>query len=256
MIVFPNAKINIGLNIIEKRPDGFHNIESIFYPILDLFDVLEIVENNESDQMEFTSTGIEIPGDRNNNLCIKAYQLLKSEFNIPNVKMHLHKNIPIGAGLGGGSADGAFTLVALNGLFSLGLSEESLMKYARLLGSDCAFFIRNKPVFAFEKGDVFKEISLDLSNYSIQIKYPNEHIGTEEAYQNITLIVPENRIQELIKKPVEEWENLINNDFENSLFSNYPEIKKLKNDMYESGALYSSMTGSGSAVYGIFKKTI
>jgi len=253
MVVFPNAKINIGLNITEKRSDGFHNIESIFYPIVDLYDVLEIVK---SDQLEFTSTGIDIPGDAQNNLCLKAYDLLKQDFNIAPVHIYLLKAIPIGAGLGGGSADAAFTLKSLNQLFKLDLSDNELITYAQKLGSDCAFFIKNQPVYAFNKGDEFKLVEMDLSLYKIQVEYPNIHIGTSEAYAGVSPQESKENLLDLIKKPISNWKDVIKNDFESSIFPNHKSIQELKEKMYNDGAVYASMTGSGSAVFGIFKKTI
>lgn len=251
MIVFPNAKINIGLNVIEKRIDGFHNIESIFYPVLDLYDVLEVVEN---DQLAFISTGIEIPGNIDSNLCVKAFHLLRQDFSIPYVKIHLHKVIPIGAGLGGGSSDAAFMLKVLNELFELNLTSNQLIDYARKLGSDCAFFISNKPVYAYHKGDEFEPINLDLSFYKIKIQYPKIHIGTAEAYSGIIPNSSELNLKELIGNSIKDWRMVIKNDFEDSVFPQYPEIEKAKQQMYTDGAIFASMTGSGSAVYGIFNK--
>lgn len=254
MIAFPNAKINIGLNIIEKRKDGFHNIESIFYPIFDLVDILEIIELKTKSSPQFSSSGISIPGEASFNLCLKAYNLLKEEYDIPIVAIHLHKIIPIGAGLGGGSADAAFTLKLLNDLFKLNLSDEILIEYARKLGSDCAFFIKNKPLYAFGKGDEFEDINLNLSTYKIKIEYPSIHIGTAEAYKGIKPFKSKLQLKEIINQPINSWKKSIKNDFESSIFLNYPEIEQLKLKFYEEGAVYTSMTGSGSAVYGIFKK--
>lgn len=252
MIVFPNAKINIGLNVVEKRADGFHNIESIFYPVKQLTDVLEIVKQ-ESGEVAFSSSGIDIPQkEGEQNLCEKAYHLLKNDFNISGVKIHLHKVIPIGAGLGGGSADAAFTLKLLNDLFELNLNDEALISYAQKLGSDCAFFIKNKPVYAFNKGDEFIDIDIDLSAYDIKIEYPNIHISTAEAYSGITVQSSNQNLKELITEPIENWKNHFKNDFEKSVFPNYPQIEKLKAKMYVDGAKFASMTGSGSAVFGIF----
>ena len=249
MIVFPNAKINIGLNVVEKRPDGFHNIESIFYPVMELFDVLEIIK---ADKLQFSSSGITIPGNEADNLCLKAFGLLKADFNISPVHIHLHKVIPIGAGLGGGSADAAFTLKALNQLFELHLTEEQLIEYARKLGSDCAFFIKNKPVYAFGKGDEFEPIELDLSKLDIKIEYPNIHVGTAEAYAGVVPKPSIKKLKELIQLPISEWKNVLKNDFEDSILPNHPQIKALKEKFYNEGAIYASMTGSGSAVFGIF----
>ncbi len=249
MVVFPNAKINIGLNIVAKRNDGFHNIESIFYPVEDLYDVLEIVESNK---LIFNTTGVKIPDDSTNNLCLKAFHILQNDFNIAPVNIHLHKVIPIGAGLGGGSADAAFTLKTLNDIFQLNLSISKLQDYARKLGSDCAFFIENKPVYAFNKGDEFEKIDLDLSSHEIKIEYPNIHISTAEAYAGIVPQPSHKKLKELISSPIEEWKHHIKNDFETSIFPNHPAIENVKNNMYKNGAKFASMTGSGSAVFGIF----
>lgn len=252
MIVFPNAKINIGLNVVEKRTDGFHNIESIFYPVYELTDVLEIIRQ-DIDALEFSSSGIDIPKKKGEfNLCEKAYQLIKNDFDITGVKIHLHKVIPIGAGLGGGSADAAFTLKVLNDLFELNLTDEQLIEYAQKLGSDCAFFIKNQPVYAFNKGDEFDELELDLSNYDIKIEYPDIHISTAEAYSGIVPKLSNQNFKELIAEPIENWKMNIKNDFEQSVFPNHSNIEKLKAKMYEDGAKFASMTGSGSAVFGIF----
>lgn len=252
MVVFPNAKINIGLNVVEKRPDDFHNIESVFYPVFDLYDVLEVVENLDNNQVIFTSTGINIPGKEEGNLCVKAYQLITTDYNLPPVKIHLHKVIPIGAGLGGGSSDAAFMIKALDKLFDLNLSIHQMQNYARQLGSDCAFFIENKPVYAFNKGDEFESIDVDLSDYEIKISYPDIHISTVEAYNGIVPNISKYNLRETIIQPIESWKNTIQNDFEASVFPSYPEIKQLKADMYQNGAKYAAMTGSGSAVYGVF----
>jgi 4-diphosphocytidyl-2-C-methyl-D-erythritol kinase len=251
MLVFPNAKINIGLRVIKKRKDGFHNIESIFYPVFDLFDVLEIIE---SDKLSFSSSGIEIPGDSTSNLCIQAFEIIKKDFDIPFVKIHLHKVISIGAGLGGGSADAAFMLKALNDLFSLNLGVEELINYARKLGSDCAFFIENKPVYAFNKGDEFENIDFDLSQFHLKIEYPNIHVGTAEAYSGIVPISSKQNLKDIVNTPIKGWKSFIKNDFEGSIFPNHPSIKKLKDKMYADGAIFASMTGSGSAVFGLFEK--
>ncbi|MCW8897690.1 MAG: 4-(cytidine 5'-diphospho)-2-C-methyl-D-erythritol kinase [Flavobacteriales bacterium] len=254
MIVFPNAKINIGLNVVEKRPDGFHNIESVFYPIFHLKDILEIILNTQSDKVLFSSSGIEIPGNKNENLCVKAYQLLKTDFDIPSVKIHLHKVIPIGAGLGGGSSDAAFTLKLLNTLFTLNLSEEKLITYAQKLGSDCAFFIKNKPVYAYNKGDDFTDYDLNLEDYKIEVLFPNIHVSTKEAYDGIQVRKSEIDLRNQLQLPIEQWKNVVKNDFEKSIFSKYKAIKEVKASLYNQGAVYASMTGSGSAVYGIFNK--
>lgn len=252
MLTFPNAKINIGLNIVEKRPDGFHNIESVFYPV-NWCDALEIVP---SEQFHFQSSGLPIPGDTNNNLCIKAYHLLnnsQSKMAQKAAHFHLHKIIPMGAGLGGGSADGAFALKILNEIFELGLSKAELQSYARLLGSDCAFFIENRPVFCFNKGDEFEEISLNLKGKFIVLVNPAIHISTAEAYAGVKPRKAEISLKEALKLPLNKWEGLIKNDFEENLLWKYPTIAATKKTLYKQGALYASMTGSGSTVYGIFE---
>jgi 4-diphosphocytidyl-2-C-methyl-D-erythritol kinase len=249
VLTFPNAKINIGLNIVEKRDDRFHNIESCFYPI-NWLDVLEILPAKTTN---FKSSGIEIPGSSDTNLCLKAYQLLRADFDLQAFEFHLHKVIPIGAGLGGGSADGAFTLKLLNEINKLGLSNEILENYAKKLGSDCAFFIENKPKYCFSKGDEFEEIDLDLSGKFIVLINPNIHISTAQAYSGVVPKKPLKNIKEIIKLPIENWKNELKNDFEKSLFPHYPILPKLKKELYKLGAQYASMTGSGSTVYGIFK---
>ena len=258
MVIFTNAKINIGLNIIEKRNDGFHNIQSIFYPVK-INDILEIIKfENENKQKSnnyvYNNTGIIIESPEHENLIIKAYKLLSKNYEIPSIKIHLHKIIPIGAGLGGGSSNAAFMLRLLNSYFDLQITNIQLIEYARKLGSDCAFFIENKPIYATQKGDVFSNINLNLDNYKIIVLKPEVNISTKKAYSGIIPKKPENNLNELIKLPINEWKTYIKNDFEITIFRKYPEIEKLKNDLYKSGAIYASMTGSGSAVYGIFEK--
>jgi len=251
MIIFPNAKINIGLNVINRRPDGYHNIETIFYPVK-INDALEIIE---ADKLSFESSGLEIPGRAEDNLCIKSYHLLKKDFDLPPVKIHLHKHIPIGAGLGGGSADAAFFIRLINQNFNLGLTDESMSDYARKLGADCAFFICNKPVFVFDGGDEFEPIKLDLSNYKIVLVMPPVHVSTAEAYSGVKPAPVKQSLMELIYKPVVEWKNYIKNDFEDTVFKNHPEIRGVKAALYEAGAIYAGMSGSGASVFGIFDKT-
>lgn len=251
MIAFPNAKINIGLNIVERRDDGFHNIESVFYPVMDMFDVLEIIK---AECLQFSSSGIEIPGNEHDNLCLSAFRLLKKDFDISAVHIYLHKVIPIGAGLGGGSSDAAFTLKLLNQLFELKLTDDQLIHFAKKLGSDCAFFIKNKPVYAFGKGDEFEPIELNLSKYQIKIEFPKIHIGTAEAYAGVIPQKVKKDLKYLVSESISTWKNSVKNDFETSVFPNHPQIKVLKDKFYNDGALFSSMTGSGSAVFGIFEK--
>ena len=259
MICFPNAKINIGLNILEKRTDGFHNIESIFYPI-GLSDILEIVEDKSpKDNMgiNFNYTGIKIPGDISANLCHKAYHLIRNDYDLPPVKTHLHKIIPIGAGLGGGSSDAAFFIKLLNDAFDIGISWGEMHHYARQLGSDCSFFIGNKPAFAEGRGDQYESIRLDLSSNYLLLVHPPIHINTRDAYSGVS---PKKKVysleEDISKMPFTEWKNRIHNDFEDSVFIKYPQTKAIKEKIYSLGAAYASMSGSGSSVYGVFENKI
>jgi len=247
MIVYPNAKINIGLNVLEKQADGYHKISSVFYPVNELFDMLEIFP---SEDFSFSSSGIETPG--NSNLCVKAFELLHSDFEIGNVTMHLHKKIPIGAGLGGGSADGAFTLKALNELFKLQLSIIELEEYALQLGADCPFFIENSPKYITGIGEKMRNINLDLSTYKLKFIFPELHISTNEAYAGITPKIPESNLFDLINQPIENWRRIVKNDFEVTAFVKYPQLKSIKERLYIDDAIYASMTGSGSVLYGFF----
>ncbi len=251
MIKFPNAKINIGLNITEKRSDGFHNIETIFYPIK-LSDILEIKIAKE--KFSITTTGISIDNGLNkNNICTQAFELLKKQYSIDPVQMHLHKIIPTGAGLGGGSSDAAFTLSMLNTIMKLNLSITDLQELAEQTGSDCPFFIVNKPAYATGKGTVLNPVDINLKGYFLVLVYPPITVNTANAYKKITTQKTSQKIPELIQAPIEKWKENIKNDFEKVIFDQYPEIKMIKTQLYESGALFASMSGSGSAVYGIFK---
>jgi 4-diphosphocytidyl-2-C-methyl-D-erythritol kinase len=252
MLTFPNAKINIGLNITEKRPDGYHNLETIFYPI-DLCDTLEFVEEKET---KFTCSGLNIEGESDNNLIIKAYKLLKEEFDLPTINIHLHKTIPMGAGLGGGSADAAFMLKMLNNQFKLGLSSQELEQKAAKLGADCAFFINNKPTLAKGIGNLFEPTCVNLSGYHIVLVKPEVHISTAEAYGGCKPQRWTTPLEEAIKQPITEWKNCIFNDFEKTVFIAHPELAEIKDMLYEKGAIYAAMSGSGSTIYGIFDKEI
>jgi 4-diphosphocytidyl-2-C-methyl-D-erythritol kinase len=253
MVTFPNAKINLGLNIIEKRSDGFHNIESVFYPIK-WCDALEMIK---SDTFSFTSSGLEIPGNQESNLIVKAYNLLKNEGILKqSVSIHLHKVLPMGAGIGGGSADGAFTLRMLNEIFELNLSVSQLQNFAAQLGSDCPFFIENQPKFCFGKGTEFEQVDLDLSGKYLVLVNPEIHISTAEAYSGINPKMPEVSIKEIISKPISEWKGILKNDFEENIILNHPKIGNVKEELYKIGAIYASMTGSGSTVFGIFEKEV
>lgn len=249
MILYPNAKINIGLNITSRRSDGYHNISSVFFPISDCFDILEIVQ---SESFRFTSSGIHISDDIN--ICEKAYILMKKKYQIPAVHIHLHKQIPIGSGLGGGSADAAFLLKGLNILFNLNIHVELLEELALGLGADCPFFIQNQPKYVSGIGDVMKNISIELSNYNIKLINSNIHISTIDAYSSIQPNHQSLSLQQLIEKPICKWKNFIKNDFEKNMFTKYPVLKEAKEELYAKGAVYSSMTGTGSVIYGIFHK--
>lgn len=257
MIIFPNCKLNLGLNVIRKREDGYHDLETFFYPV-DIYDVLEVITatGKDSKAVEFAITGLDVNGDEQDNLCIKAYKLLKKDFpDLPSIKMHLHKAIPMGAGLGGGSADAAFTLLLLNKKFQLNLSPQQLMNYAFQLGSDCPFFIINKPSFAQGRGEVLEQINCDLSSYQFLIVNPGIHIGTKWAFSKIQPVMPQQSIKQIIQQPVETWKEILTSDFEKPVTQYYPQLKSLKEKLYEFGALYAAMTGSGSTFFGIYPKT-
>ena len=252
MIVFPNAKINLGLNVIEKRPDGYHNIETVFYPI-GLSDVLEVEPSETCTDYSFSSSGIMLDGDPEDNLIVKAYRLLRSEYQFPAIDISLIKQIPFGAGLGGGSSDAAFMLRTINELFALKITPKKLEKLASKLGADCPVFVKNRPVFATGIGNVFTPIDLSLKAYFLLLVKPDIHVSTPEAYSLVVPEKPEFSLQELIKQPISEWKAMIKNDFEKSVFTVHPAIGEIKNNLYEMGAIYASMSGSGSSVYGIFE---
>ena len=249
MIVYPNAKINIGLNVLNKREDGYHELSSVFYPVSELYDILEIII---SDEFSFSSSGIAIPG--NSNICRKAFDLLQADFKIGNVKIHLHKLIPIGAGLGGGSADGAFVLKALNELFELNITKNRLEKYALKLGADCPFFIDNIPKYVTGIGEKMNSIDLDLSDYDIKFIFPDFYISTAEAYEIVMPKKSEANLLNLISQPIENWKEVVRNDFEVPAFAKHPKLAKMKAGFYNDGAIYSSMTGSGSVIYALYRK--
>ena len=259
MVVFPNCKINIGLRIGSKRADGFHNLSTIFIPI-PLTDAVEIIPATSANgkQVIYSQSGIAIDGNEADNLCIKAYYLLQKDFpQLPAVRMHLHKNIPMGAGLGGGSADASFTLQLLNKQFQLNLSTTQLIDYSLQLGSDCPFFIINKPCIATGRGEILEELLLDLSSYTIMLVNPGIHINTGWAFKQLQLSgtesAPDN-LTAIIKEPINSWKNDLTNDFELPVFHLHPEIKKIKEVLYSNGAKYAAMSGSGSTIFGIFEK--
>lgn len=251
MLTRPHCKINIGLYVTAKRPDGFHNIETLFLPI-SLCDELEI---DKADGFMFQQEGIPIGGNPDNNLCVKAYRLLQQDFpQIGDVHIRLRKQIPFGAGLGGGSSDAAFTLQMLNRLFSLGLTNERLQDYARQLGSDCAVFLEKEAVFATERGDRFENIRINLSDYALLLLKPDEAVSTAEAYRSISPKAAPVDLRWAATQPVAQWKNLIHNQFENTVFPNHPQIAALKQWLYDQGAVYAAMSGSGATVYGLFPK--
>lgn len=253
MLVFPNAKINLGLNIISKRPDNYHNIETVFYPI-GLKDALEAVPGNNPEGYSLHISGIQIDGATEKNLIVKAWKLLRDRFDLPGIDIFLHKIIPFGAGLGGGSADAAFMLKLAWQLFDLPVTEEELSAIAGTLGADCAFFLHNRPVLARGIGNEFENIGLSLKGYHLILIKPDIAVSTAEAYSLVKPTIPERSLKEIVERPVSEWKKYMINDFEKSVFSRYPAIKIIKEQLYERGALYASMSGSGSSVFGIFEK--
>lgn len=259
MVVFPNCKINIGLNILDKRPDGFHNLETVFIPIA-LKDSLEIIRGKENTgDVVFSQTGFTIDGNAADNLCIKAYHLLKKDFpELPAIQMHLHKAIPMGAGLGGGSADAAFTLTLLNDKFNLNLTTEELIKYALTLGSDCPFFIINKPCFATGRGEKMEPIDISLAGYQLVLINPGIHINTGWAFTQLKNEPEENRLSKQlfqhINGAITSWRNTVSNDFEAPVFAAHPSLKEIKEILYNKGAVYAAMSGSGSTLFGLFEK--
>lgn len=252
MLYFPNAKINLGLYVQEKRKDGFHHIETCFLPV-PVHDLLEI---NSSDKTQFVHTGI--PISTKENLTEKAWRLLKElypeKLNSSHFYLHLHKLIPIGAGLGGGSADASFTLNALNQLFGIGATNDELVSLAARIGSDCPFFLENKPLIATGTGNIFSPVQVQLSSYFFLLVVPPIHVSTPWAYGKV---IPEKRTESLssiLSLPISQWQNLLMNDFEIPVFREFPLLRNLKESLYEMGAIYASMSGSGSALYGIFKR--
>lgn len=257
MITFPNAKINLGLNIIEKRPDGYHNLETIFYPI-NLQDALEVTRRENNDK-EYTLhiSGAPLEGEPEDNLVVKAYKLLKKDYpGLLPVDIHMYKHIPAGAGLGGGSSDAVCMIKLLNDKFSLRLSTERMEEYAAKLGADCAFFIRNKPVFATGIGNLFEPVELSLKGYHIILIKPDIFVSTRDAFAEIKPVRPAVSLKEIVKQPIETWKSSMKNDFEDSVFKKFPEIAAIKDELYDLGAVYAAMSGSGSSVYGIFEAPI
>ena len=278
MITNPNVKINLGLNILRKREDGFHDLETLFVPYFDITDTLEIVVGDDYSRTsaaifgkyapDMISQGISEDGklmitiarkegvdwDPLKDLTAKAYFMLAEDFNMPPVKIFLEKTSPVGAGLGGGSADAAFALKMLNELCSLGQSEEQLAAYAARLGSDCAFFVYNRPMIGEGRGEILSEYAIDLSAYDLQVLAPEGvAVSTKDAYAGIRPHLPEVPLKEVLGRPIEEWDGLLVNDFEETVFVKHPELAAIKRSLYDSGAVYASMSGSGSALFALYK---
>lgn len=259
MIVYPNAKINIGLNVVEKRPDGYHNLETVFYPI-GLQDILEIKVLDEGNVPEcgykLKITGTILDGSPEDNLVVRAFKMLKHDFNLPPVSIGLYKHIPTGAGLGGGSSDAAFTIKNLNKRFDLRLTDEQMEDYCTRLGADCPFFIKDTPVFATGIGNEFHPVSFSLKGKHLVLVKPDIFVSTKDAYAKVNVRRPDTPLPELLAQPLETWKDTVINDFERSVFSKYPEIAAIKDSMYDIGAVYASMSGSGSSVFGIFDEPV
>lgn len=252
MIAFPGCKINLGLHILNRRPDGYHDIDTCFFPV-PWTDILEVLP---SESQSFMLSGLSIPGHANDNLCLKAYHLLQRDFSLSPIQGHLHKIVPMGAGLGGGSADAAQMLRMLNSLFELGLSTERLTEYAKQLGSDCAFFLRDQPAMGAGRGELLEPIEVSLKNHYLVVVTPPIHVSTAEAYAGVTPKRAERDVRSVLMEPVTRWRDLLKNDFEISVFRSYPEIERIKRTMYSVGAVYASMSGSGSSVFGLFDKAV
>lgn len=255
MITFPNAKINLGLDVVEKRPDGYHNLETVFYPI-PLQDILEITPNEEENAPAYTFKmfNARFDGTDDDNLVVKAYKILANDHKLPNVNISLYKHIPTGAGLGGGSADAAFALKMLNEIAGLNLSDETLEEYAARLGADCAFFIKNTPAYATGIGNILTPTLCTLTGYHLVLVKPDIHISTKEAYSLVVPAKAETALTTIASLPAEEWKGLMKNDFEKSVFAKHPSCENIKERLYEMGAVYASMSGSGSSFFGIFKE--
>lgn len=254
MLSFPNAKINIGLYITHLRSDGYHDLETVFYPV-QLRDALELIDNGAT-QTSLHCSGLPVAGDPAQNLALQAWSLLQADFpgKVGPVSLYLHKLIPMGGGMGGGSADGAFMLAMLNTHFRLDLSQEQLEAYALRLGSDCPFFIRNRPAFATGRGELLQPLALDLSGYDIQLICPDIHVSTAAAFRGIRPAPASFDLRKITQLPVARWRDHIANDFETSVFASHPELAAIKAQLYAQGALYASMSGSGATLYGIFER--
>ena len=249
MILFPPCKINLGLHILNKRADGYHNLDTLMYQ-LPFTDVLEIIP---SEDFVFQSTGLEIPGDENKNLCIKAFYLMREHYQIPNVTIHLHKIIPMGGGLGGGSSDASYVLKGLNTLFKLDLSDQILQDLSAQLGSDCPLFIKEIPQIAQGRGEILSDFQLDLAGHYIKLVNVGIHVSTKEAFSKVEFYDHFQSIVDIVSHPISRWKNLLKNDFENSVFLHHPSLIPVKEKLYAEGAIYASMSGSGSTMYAIYE---
>ena len=257
MITFPVAKINLGLNVVEKRADGYHNLQTVFYPV-PIMDALEIVPMSDgfpSDvDCDLKVTNITIEGDEQRNLVVRAYHLLKADYpELPRVHAHLWKGIPTQAGMGGGSSDCGYMIRLLNETFDMGLSSEQMQQYAARLGADCAFFIESRACYAEGIGERLQPIDLDLSGWHIGVVRPDIPVPTKEAFSRIHPHYPALNCRDVVKQPVETWRDRLTNDFEESVFVLHPEIGAVKEQLYKMGATYAAMSGSGSALFGLFK---
>lgn len=260
MKIYPCAKVNLGLNIIERREDGYHNLETVFYPI-PLYDTLEVepieVTSSQTPACQFTMSGINIEGAPTDNLVMKAYRLLAEEHALPPLKIHLHKGIPSQAGMGGGSSDAAYMIRLLNDMFHLELSITDMQEKAAKLGADCAFFIQSKPAFARGIGDklsVIDDEDLHLKGLFMVVVKPDVAVSTRDAFAQITPRQPSRCCLDIVRQPIETWKDALTNDFEESVFNIYPELRHIKERLYQAGALYVQMTGSGSAIYALFRQ--
>lgn len=260
MITFPIAKINLGLNVVERRADGYHNLETVFYPV-PIKDALELIPMNpqfpSQTDCDIKITNLQLEGDEQRNLVVRAYQLLKQDHpQMLRIHAHLYKGIPTQAGMGGGSSDCAYMILMLNTMFDLGLTEQQMMNYAARLGADCAFFIKSQPAYAEGIGERLQPIALDLSHYHIAVVRPDIPVSTKEAFSLIKPAKPQKNCRDIVMQPVETWRNELVNDFEKSVFALHPEISIIKQQLYDLGAVYAAMSGSGSAVFGLFREGI
>ena len=260
MLTRPIAKINLGLNVVERRPDGYHNLETVFYPVpvCDALEVYEMDTRFPSDvDCDLKVTNIHIDGDEQRNLVVRAYNLLKQDFpDMPRVHAHLYKGIPTQAGMGGGSSDCGFMITLLNKMFGLGLTDEQMIQYAARLGADCAFFILNRPCYAEGIGERLQPIALDLSGWYLAFVRPAIPVSTKEAFSLITPQHPKKNCLDIVMQPVESWRDELTNDFEKSVFTLHPEIGAIKDRLYDIGAVYAAMSGSGSSLFGLFREPV